>query len=487
MRAGPKPAADPSLPELPVDLVGSARFAAFAERYLIVPKGKGAGGPLVLRPWQRQLVGSILDASPRPRTAGWMLPRGNGKTSLVAALGLFELVFGGEGASVVVAAVDERQAGLAYSAARRMVEMSPEMTSRISIYADRLTVPDRGAEFRVLPGVAKALEGLDPSFAIIDEAGVVDRAVYETIVLASGKREESTVLAIGTPGPERDGQVLLDLRDYAIEHPDDTTLAWREFSAAGFEDHPPDCSHCAEAANPALDDFLFRDALTAVLPPKMREASFRRARLCQLSFGGRDALLPPGVWDGLSTGAPVPDDAEVILSLDGSFNSDATGLVVATVAAEPHVDVAGLWEPPEGDDDWRVPVLEVEHTIREACRRWNVREVVADPFRWRRSLEVLGDDGVPVIEFPQSPTRLTPATADLVRACLDGKLSHSGDARLARHVDAATVLEDHRGARLAKGKRGGRRIDLAACLLMAHSRATWCARPKKSRRARSFK
>jgi phage terminase large subunit-like protein len=49
-------------------------------------------------------------------------------------------------------------------------------------------------------------------------------------------------------------------------------------------------------ANPALDDFLHRDALRATLPPKMREAAFRRYRLGQW-VAVDDAWLPDGVWN----------------------------------------------------------------------------------------------------------------------------------------------------------------------------------------------
>ena len=92
----------------------------------------------------------------------------------------------------------------------------------------------------------KRLEGLDYTLAILDEAGVANRDSYEVLTLAQGKREQSTLMAIGTPGPDLDDQVLLDLRDYAAEHPEDPSLVWREFSAAGFEDHPVDCAHCWE-------------------------------------------------------------------------------------------------------------------------------------------------------------------------------------------------------------------------------------------------
>lgn len=481
MKAGPKAAVDGSPLPFTSTSTGSERFAEFCEQYVVVPKGTGARGPLRLRGWQKALVGSVLDAEKQPRTAGWMLPRGQGKSSLVAALGLYDLMLGEEGASVVVAATDERQAGIVFGTARRMVELHPDLESRVQVYKDRLLVPERGASFQVLPAEPKRLEGLDPTLAILDEAGVISRDVYEVVTLAQGKRERSTTIAIGTPGPDPYDNVLADLRAYATQHPEDASLVWREFSAADFPDHAVDCRHCWALANPALGDFLHEDALLALLPPKTRESTFRRARLCQLVTEATGTFLPPGVWDGLATGTGVEYGAEVVVSLDGSFSEDTTALLVATVGAEPHVDVVGVWEPKGGE---RVPISEVEDAIRDAARRWKVAEVVADPFRWARSLQILADEGLPVVEFPWSPTRITAATGDLYTACLNGRVSHSGDPRLAAHVGAAVIREDARGVRLDKSSRKAtaRRIDLAACLVMAHSRAVWRGTHKPKRR-----
>ncbi len=466
---------------------GAERFAAFCARYIVTPSGAGARRPMRLRPWQVDLVGSVLDADPRPRMAGWMMPRGQGKSTLVAALGLYDLMLGGEGASVVVAATDERQAGIVFGAARRMVELNEDLASRVQVYKERLFVPERDAAFVCLPAEPKRLEGLNFTTAILDEAGVASRDVYEVLALAQGKRETSTLIGIGTPGPDPHDSVLSDMRDYARAHPDDTSFVWREFSAAPYIDHPVACVHCWELANPALDDFLHRDALVALLPPKMREATFRRARLCQFVTAQAGAFLPEGVWDSLATGATVPDGAEVVVSLDGSFNSDATGVLVATVSPCPHLDVLGLWEPPRDDLDYRVPVAEVEDVIRAAARRYKVVEVIADPFRWTRTLQALESEGLPVVEFPHSTSRLTAATTDLYKSAIAGELTHSGHPDLTRHVGNAVVVEDARGVRLDKGKRNSsRRIDLAACAVMAHSRATWRATRTTRRRVRSF-
>ncbi|AOP55058.1 terminase TerL endonuclease subunit [Brevibacterium aurantiacum] len=489
MKAGPKSAVDDSpLPFKPRSKVESERFVKFADKFLRVPKGTGARSKLNLRDWQVSIAADVLDHG--ARTVGLMLPRGSGKTTLNAAIGLYAFFTWGDGANVVVFAVDERQAGLAFSAARRMVELSEELSSRCQVFKDRLYFPSTDSSFQVMPASAASAEGLDYVLAIVDEAGVVNRDLFEVVQLAQGKRERSVLVAIGTPGPNLDDQVLLSLREYAADHPEDKSLRFREFSAAGFEHHPVDCKHCWELANPALDDFLHRDALQALQPPKTREATFRRARLCQLASETEGGFLPPGTWESLNTGELIDDGTEVVIALDGSFSEDTTALLLGTVSTEPHFHTLAVWEKPKGDDGWRVPVEEVEDTIRAACKQFQVVEIIADPFRWTRTLQVLQSESLPVVEFPHSPTRLTAATGDVYSAAVAGKMTHSGEPKLAAHVAAAVVTEGDRGMRLAKASRSrqARKIDLAACLVMAHSRATWRATKKpKRRRARSFR
>lgn len=468
-------------------LAGSGAFASFSGKFIRVPKGTGARKPIRLRDWQCELVGSVLDADPQPRIAGWCLPRGQGKSTLVAALGLYELMTGGEGASVIVAAVDERQAGIVYGIAARMVELHPDLESRIQIFKDRLVVPSRGASFACLPASPASLEGLDYTLGIADEIGRINRETWEVLALASGKRERSTLIGIGTPGPTEDN-VLASLRAYSLSHPWDRSQVYREYSAAGFEDHPVDCQHCWELANPALDDYLHRDAMQALLPPKMSEGAFRRARLAQHVITNECPFVPRDSWDLLSTGQGVPDGCEVVLAFDGSHSGDTTALLVGTISATPHFDRVNVWANP-GDSDWRVPVLEVEDAIRAACRRWRVKEIVADPFRWTRSLQVLQAESLPIVEFPHSPSRLTAATTDLHRSIVNARMTHSGDETLTRHVMAATVIESDKGLRLGKVSRSrtAEKIDLAACLVMAHSRATWLStRADKRKRTVSF-
>jgi phage terminase large subunit-like protein len=426
------------------------------------------------------MINQVFD-NPRPRLALWSMPRGNSKSTMAAALGLYGLHGDGEeGASICVVAKDERQARIIFNTAVRMTELSKSLSQRTYIYHDYLKVPRTGSTFQVLPAESDRLEGLDPSICLIDEIGVVDRRVYETVALAMGKREHSLTLAIGTPSPMGTDSVMWDLRAWALEHPDDKSFAFTEYAA------PAGCDIDDEAAwaiaNPALNDFLWPDALRATLPPKTREAVFRRARLGQWTEQADDCWLQPGAWASRSTGLPLSDGEEIVLAFDGSFSQDSTALVAATVSQTPHIDVIGHWFNP-GDPEWRVDVLEIEQAIRAACLRYRVMECTADPFRWQRSLQVLERDGMPVSEFPQTSARMSPATIGLHEAVTNAQVTHSGNAALAEHVMNARVTEDARGTRLSKeSKDSPRKIDLAVAAVMAHSRALHLASKKRSKK-----
>jgi phage terminase large subunit-like protein len=468
-RPGPKsaPTAAPlDLRRLPKR--GGSRAVAFIERYVTLPKGTGARRRMRLRPWQKAIVHGLLD-EPRPRQGLVAIPAGNGKSTLAAALGLYGLLADRvESAQVICVASDERQARIILNTARRMVELDPALYARVQIFKDHLLEPHTDSTLFALPADPGALQGWDPSLAVVDELHVVTDDVFEAMEARAGKREQSLVLAISTPPKIGDDGVMRRLVDHGRAGTD-PSFYFREFIApAGCE---VDDETAWEIANPALDDFLHRDALRAVLPPKMRENAFRRYRLGQW-VALDDAWLPDGAWAACAAPGAISDGGEVALGFDGSFSGDCTALVAVTVADRPHIHLVRLWEAPEGSRDWRVPVVEVEDAIRAACRRWRVREVAADPYRWQRSLELLDADGIPVVEFPQSPARMGPATSRLYSAVVDRLLSHDGDQALARHVANCILKTDSRGARLAKEhKDSKRRIDAAVAAVMAHDRA----------------
>jgi len=371
--------------ELPTE--GGERVCAWIENFVRVPKGIGAGGPFVLRDWQREIICRAFD-EPRPQLGLVSIPRGNGKTALAAALALYALHGDGEyGARVYVVAKDERQARHVFDAAQSMTKLNPLLAKRSYLYTDRIGVPGSDSFMQVLPAEPKSLEGLDPSFLVVDEIGVVDRRTFEVCMDSLGKRAKQLLLCIGTPAEDRDS-IMWDLRQQMLANPNDPLTTFTEYAA------PDGCELDDEEAwakaNPALGDFLQVKSIRAGLKTT-REPRFRRMRLGQWAEGHSDQWMDPLLWSTATTGQEIPAGAEVVLALDGSFSQDSTALVAATISATPHLAVAGSWSNP-GVEDWRVDILAVEDAIRSACKKWRVREITADPYRWQRSLQVLAKD-----------------------------------------------------------------------------------------------
>jgi phage terminase large subunit-like protein len=455
----------------PLDLrglprAGGERVIAFIEKYGRVPKGRDARKPMKLRFWQQDLIRALFD-DPRPRQALISMPRANGKSTLAAALGLYGLFADREeGASVLVVASDERQARLIFNIARRMVELSPVLLRACQVFTDQLLVPYTDSTLRPLPAEPSALHGYDPSLLIVDELHVVTERVWEACTLAAGKRKRSLTLAISTP-PEDQNSVMYKLAEYGRQETD-PGFVFREFTA------PVGCrvddEQAWRVANPALGDFLYIDAMRRLLPT-IREASFRRQRMGQWVFGSEEWLTTEQWQAAGNPGHTIPDGTKVVLGFDGSFTGDATALVAVTLAEPQYLEVVELWERPEREPNWQVPVLEVEDAVRTACQRWDVVEIACDPNRWQRSMQVLQADGLPVLAYPQG-SLMVPATTRFGEAILNRTLTHSGDLRLTRHISNVVLRMTPSGPRIQKEhKSSPRHIDLAVAAVMAYDRA----------------
>jgi hypothetical protein len=80
--------------------------------------------------------------------------------------------------------------------------------------------------------------------------------------------------------------------------------------------------------------------------------------------------------------------------------------------------------PGQAAQDWTAPILDVEAALRESSKRWQVREIACDPARWARTYQILAEERLPVVEYPQSPSRMTPATQRFYEAVMNRGLTH---------------------------------------------------------------
>jgi phage terminase large subunit-like protein len=205
------------------------------------------------------------------------------------------------------------------------------------------------------------------------------------------------------------------------------------------------------------------------------EAEFRTKR-CNQWVSSQVSWLPTGSWDTCA-GETSVEGKDYILGLDGSFSGDATIVTYCTIEEVPQVGIVGAWEKDVQihDDTWRVDVLEVEEAIRQFVKaNPNVKEIACDPYRWTRTMQVLQDEGYPIVEFPSTNARrMVPACAKFFDAVVDGKMIHDGNPLLARHLSNAVVKVDNLGPRIVKENRASqRRIDAAVAAVLAFDRAT---------------
>jgi phage terminase large subunit-like protein len=417
----------------------------------------------------------------------WGMARKNGKTGLIAPIALHGLILEGEGAEVYSCAADRDQAKLVFGAAKRTVEMDPEMSGLLRLYRDVIEYPATGSVYRALSSEAFTKEGLSPTLVLADELHAwPNRELYDVMALAMGARLDPLLLIVTTAGVRTDttGQdsIAYTLYQYgkrvAAGEVDDPTffMAWWE----GDTGKPVTDEPAWSEANPGLGDILDRSELAGqanrALVGGMAESEFRIKRLNQW-VSSAQAALPAGMFEARRSDRQLRPDEPVVLFFDGSFNHDCTAIVAASVEAQPHLEVVACWERPADNPQWKVPIGEVDAVIRGAFKDLKVVELACDPFRWAQIMEDWTAAGLPVLEYPTStPSRMVPAWAQFYDATLTGGYTHDGDPRLERHVANMTLKVDRLGPRPVKEHRGSpRSIDLGICAVGALDRARWHA------------
>jgi phage terminase large subunit-like protein len=154
------------------------------------------------------------------------------------------------------------------------------------------------------------------------------------------------------------------------------------------------------------------------------------------------------------------DGEDVWVGVDVGGERSATAVV--WVNAELHVGCAIY----HGD----VGVLEAVEQVRALAGRFNVREVVYDPWRFGQAAQELEREGLLVVAFPQHDARMIPASARLHAAVVEQRLTLPDDHELARHASDAIARHSRRGWRIDKPNPRAN-IDAMIALAMAVERA----------------
>jgi phage terminase large subunit-like protein len=150
--------------------------------------------------------------------------------------------------------------------------------------------------------------------------------------------------------------------------------------------------------------------------------------------------LPPGAWQAVVGEFTIGDGEEVFVGVDVGGQRSATA--VAWVTADVR---AGVWIG-HGDD----AVLEARDVIRDLAAKYTVREIVFDPWRAGQLAAELEREGIPCIAFPQSDSRMIPASARLHAAVVEKRITVPADEDLAVHAANTIARQSRRGWRIDK-------------------------------------
>ncbi|WP_027349549.1 terminase large subunit [Halotalea alkalilenta] len=177
-------------------------------------KGPLAGQAIELEPWQVFILTTVFgwvrkDGRRRFRRAYIEVPRGNAKSTLSSAVGLYMLTADGEGGAECYSLATTRdQARIVFGDAQQMARKSPGFRARygVTVGAHNIHVINTASKFEALSAEGSTLDGLNIHFGCIDELHAhKTRTVYDVVETGTGKRDNSLLWVITTAGSDRAG------------------------------------------------------------------------------------------------------------------------------------------------------------------------------------------------------------------------------------------------------------------------------------------
>lgn len=488
----------------------SDRVIAFIEK-LTIPSGIGAGGPFILRDWQRDFIRDIYDPCDADgyrlvRNAILSVGRKNGKTALIAALVLCHLVGPeAEANGEIYSAANEReQAAIVYKMAAQFVRADEDLSELLRPVDSTKTIAcyHNGSTYKALSAEAGSKHGLNPSLLIYDElAQAKTRELYDVLDTSQGARREPLFITISTQNPDPE-HVLSLLIDDGLRDEDPTTVT----HLYCVPDDEPDIFNedVWHAANPALGDFLSIEYMRAKARKAQRmpsyETAFRNLHLNQ-RIDAISPLIPKSEWMACQDLDLQIDTSEPIyLGLDLSSTADLTALVAITAGKEDKVS-AWFWKPGDSvrehserdgapylqwvNDGWieapqgrSIQYEFVAERIASICAGYTVLGLAFD--RWRMDyliphlvnagLEPRRDGdggGLRMVPWGQGWKDMAPAIDALENAILERTFKHPGNPVLTYCFANAQAVTDPAGNRKLDKSKTKFRIDGAVACAQA--------------------
>lgn len=486
------------------------------------PKSVLPGRSFQLDRWQERIIRKVYgdtnpDGSRRVKTVFALIPRGNRKTTLGAALCL--LALGPEripSSQVVSAAVDRDQARIALEEMKAIIGAHPRFDAAFQVQdtKNRITHRKSSAFYRAMSADAATAHGRTPVFALVDELHAWrKRDLWDAIKTGLVKTPGSLLVVTTTAGVGREN-VANEMYSYArqvatgiiqdeaflpILFEADPEEDWRDESVWLRVNPGLSCS-------PPYPDIAGMRQMVreAAHRPADREM-FRQLHLNVWLDGAANPEWDLAIWD---EGHGVIDlDAlqsrKAWLAVDLSKRIDLSAVVATIELDDERFAVHCMGFSPEAqlrkradNDSAPYPLWAeqgwltacpgdivdrgiVEGYIRDLCDRFDVQEIVFDVALAREMMENLEADGIPVAAFPQTLMNFAKPVDTFEDMFLNRRLVH--DSPLLRWAVGNTVMmRDQSDNRRPNKARSADRIDPCVAAIMSVSRAAQGASGRSS-------
>ncbi|ARK96159.1 terminase large subunit [Burkholderia pseudomallei] len=484
-------------------------LCAFIERLPHV-KGPLAGEPITLEPWQVFILTTVFgwvqaDGRRRFRRSYIEVPRGNAKSTLSSAVGLYMLAADGEGGAEVYSLATTRdQARIVFGDAQTMARRSAGFRSRfgVAVGAHNMNVLASGSKFEALSAEGSTLDGLNIHFGCVDELHAhKTRTVYDVVETGTGKRNNSLLWVITTAGSNRAG-ICYEIRSFVTKLLEGVFEDDSQFGIVYGLDDGDDWTtvEALMKANPNWGISVQPEVLVPLQAKAMQLPSavnnFKTKHLNEW-VNADTAWMDMRAWDrcadtalDLDTFAGQP----CWIGLDLASKTDIAALML--LFAHPEIEggyaIFGRYYLPEDTvmatsnsqyAGWmrngRLTVTPgnvidfgwIEADLIEMSSRFQVQGVAFDPFQATQLSTRMLAEGLPMIEVRPTVLNFSEPMKALEALVLQRRLIHDGDPVLGWMASNVVAHLDAKDNIYPRKERPENKIDGIVALIMALSRA----------------
>lgn len=337
---------------------------------------------MVIEEFQRRMLADYFTGV---RETLILVPKKNGKSTMLAALALYRLVTTSDADIVIAAASREQALDPLLKQARGFVRRSPELAGRLRVTQREILRRDGAGKIRVLAADVDTADGMIPTDAFVDELhrhrsselyGLLRDGLGprdgRMIVISTAGDDETSPLGVMRSAAYRG--VVERHGAYRYAHSPEGGFVLHEWALDHGEDR--DDMATVKTANPSSWQTVEKLAERHRSPSTTPWQWGRFA--CGIWEKGEKTAISPVEWASARVEDAIPDGETVTLGVDLGWKWDTTAIVpLAKIGDAFRFGVPVILVPPR--DGTSLPVSAVFGAIEDFCRRYRVERVVLDP------------------------------------------------------------------------------------------------------------